>query len=304
MILGMLFGLFIASTASAQLLFQDSFSYPNGPLLTAPGSTWVNNYAPSNQINVVNGELFLNQTNHESVRVDFPTAKGYSETNMYASFTVRFTALPKGNGRFFAFFRAHDTDGLFCRVWASTNGAAPGKFRLGINVISYAPQMIATDLSLGVTYTVVASAADTNDTGIATLWINPRSEADTTMKAQDTQGFFGYLFGHFGFKQISPSDPVQDGIGDLFVDNVRIGFSFNSVMSLRLTDIENLGVGGMKLRGAGTAGTNYAVLANTNLNTTNWVNIGSATANSSGTIQFTDTNAKDHPRRFYRLTNP
>jgi len=48
----------------------------------------------------------------------------------------------------------------------------------------------------------------------------------------------------------------------------------------------------------------YTVLANTNLATTNWVNIGTAAANGLGMFQFTDFNATNYPMRFYRFSWP
>src|SRR5262245_4410018 len=96
--------LFIGWDLSAHLIYQDNFNDPDGPILTAPGSPWVSNLTPSNQINVVSGELFLTQTEQESVRYTFPNT--YAQGSLSASFKVRVTALPTGAGNFFAFFRA------------------------------------------------------------------------------------------------------------------------------------------------------------------------------------------------------
>lgn len=48
----------------------------------------------------------------------------------------------------------------------------------------------------------------------------------------------------------------------------------------------------------------YTLWANPNLKTTNWLNIGTATANGSGLLQFTDQNATNFPMRFYRFSWP
>ena len=49
----------------------------------------------------------------------------------------------------------------------------------------------------------------------------------------------------------------------------------------------------------------YFVLANTNLNTTNWVQIGNATGHAfTGNFSFTDTNAASFLMRFYRFLLP
>ena len=44
--------------------------------------------------------------------------------------------------------------------------------------------------------------------------------------------------------------------------------------------------------------------ANANLNTTNWVNIGSVIADGNGGIDFIDNNAPNFPVRFYRFVIP
>jgi autotransporter-associated beta strand protein len=58
------------------------------------------------------------------------------------------------------------------------------------------------------------------------------------------------------------------------------------------------------LQGSGFSNLTYTIQANTNLSTTNWSTIGSATANGSGLFSFTDTNAPSFPIRFYRLLSP
>lgn len=56
------------------------------------------------------------------------------------------------------------------------------------------------------------------------------------------------------------------------------------------------------LSGAGGENIQYQVQANTNLSTTNWINIGTATADDSGIIQFDDTNSTGKAQKFYRLS--
>lgn len=72
----------------------------------------------------------------------------------------------------------------------------------------------------------------------------------------------------------------------------------------KFTGITKLGGGSDQLNGTGYTNLAYTVEASTNLATANWVTIGTATANSSGQIQFTDPNAADFPIRFYRFSFP
>ena len=47
------------------------------------------------------------------------------------------------------------------------------------------------------------------------------------------------------------------------------------------------------------------MLANTNLSTTNWMHIGSVSSGDEfGLLEFIDTNAVNHPMRFYRFVIP
>jgi len=57
--------------------------------------------------------------------------------------------------------------------------------------------------------------------------------------------------------------------------------------------------GGFKFRMLGQAGKNYSVLANTNLNTTNWSDLGTMEV-TNGIWRFVDTNAPNFNRRHYR----
>lgn len=56
--------------------------------------------------------------------------------------------------------------------------------------------------------------------------------------------------------------------------------------------------------GTGVPNFTYTVLANTNLATTNWIPIGTATAGGFGTLQFIDSSASQFKQRFYRFSYP
>lgn len=59
--------------------------------------------------------------------------------------------------------------------------------------------------------------------------------------------------------------------------------------------------GAMRLSGSGYPTMSYNVQVNTNLLSTNWMTIGTATANATGSFVFTDTNASVQAARFYRF---
>ena len=296
-------GLFLASTASlrAQLVVADSFDYPDGPIEMVSGSVWETNYQPSNTVDVIGRRLFLTQSETGSVRITFPAQ--ISTGRLYARFRVTFTELPSASGNLFAFFRQSGVDNLRARVWARTDGAAPGHFRLGINAFSGVPALAPIDLSLGETYTVVMRYNVTNHD--STLWINPLSEADTERRADSPATIFPVVgVMHFGFLQssnvIGPGGP-----GTMFVDDLRIGRTFGDATdTAALLSARKIAPGLIEITGSGAPTTNYLVQANETLGTTNWITLGDAVAGMNGLVSFTDTNAAVFPQRFYRLQRP
>jgi hypothetical protein len=59
--------------------------------------------------------------------------------------------------------------------------------------------------------------------------------------------------------------------------------------------------GVFQITATGSPDVQYQVQCNSDLSTTNWQNLGPATANDSGVIQFEDTQAASQSRRFYRI---
>jgi hypothetical protein len=96
------------------------------------------------------------------------------------------------------------------------------------------------------------------------------------------------------FKKVRVSASGSTLVGDSF----RAGAAGFSI----ITSISPLGANQFVLLGNGTTGVVFNVQANTNLATTNWVTVGTAPANASGVVQF--TNSSVLPQRFYRLQGP
>jgi len=72
-----------------------------------------------------------------------------------------------------------------------------------------------------------------------------------------------------------------------------------------ITSIANLPNAFMQITGQGLSNLTYAMQATTNLTPpVTWIQLGPATANTSGIYQFTDTNAPAFPLRFYRAVSP
>jgi hypothetical protein len=205
--------------------FADNFSYPDGLVTTGSGNTWLpHSSQDSNDTFVADSKLLLVSTNAMDVSAYFSNFSAVTPTSgvvLYSKFDVSFLALPRfSGGGYFAHFRDTGTSNFRARVYALTNGAAPGKFRIGVaNQAASVSQVYPQDLDLNTTYTVVTRLVVAN--GQSTLWINPRAETSTSVSAVDLAS--GTDIYTYSFRQDS-------AIGMLTVDDLVIGTTFTEVV--------------------------------------------------------------------------
>jgi hypothetical protein len=166
---------------------------------------------------------------------------------LYSSFTVQ--NLPAGEGGALPvggpgayFVNYNDNTGITgnteCGVWAVTNGAATGNYRLGIrnfpdgngtesfaNVAVY-PQ----DLIPGNWYTVVTSYVVSN--GQSTLWINPTNgPSSPSVSDTVTAGSVAANLYNIGCIELreSSSEATSENAGINLVSHMKVGLTFDSV---------------------------------------------------------------------------
>ena len=107
-----------------------------------------------------------------------------------------------------------------------------------------------------------------------------------------------------------PEGAVFQAGGQYFSISYQAGSGNKNVVVTRvnppgtLTGILSLPPTAVQLLGAGVSNATYSILANTNLATTNWVDIGTASANGSGYFLFYDSNVLSFPQRFYQIQPP
>jgi hypothetical protein len=107
-----------------------------------------------------------------------------------------------------------------------------------------------------------------------------------------------------------PEGAVFQAAGQYFSISYQAGSGNNDVVVTRVnppgnfSNILRLNAGTIQLQGIGGSNVNYSILANTNLATTNWVNIGTAPANGTGVFLFNDTNVLLFPQQFFRVLSP
>jgi fibronectin-binding autotransporter adhesin len=107
-----------------------------------------------------------------------------------------------------------------------------------------------------------------------------------------------------------PEGAVFQAGGQYFTISYQAGFGNKNVVVTRvnppgnLTRIRSVPPTAVELFGTGGTNATYTILANTNLTTTNWIDIGTAPANGAGSFFFYDSNTLVYPQRFYKLQPP
>jgi hypothetical protein len=99
---------------------------------------------------------------------------------------------------------------------------------------------------------------------------------------------------------------VRPGVG-LSADSAGL-LSFNSAGQIlsgppRFVTAQYTG-SGLQVIGTGTPNLTYSILMSTNLASTNWITVGSASADTNGNFRFTDASIPPSPQRFYRASWP
>jgi len=210
----------------ATVILSDAFDYLDGALVTVSGAKWATHSGTVGQAEVSAGQLQLTQTESEDVSAllagqPYVPADG---ATLYVKCTVNFRELPRGEGGYFAHFSAASSQRG--RIFATTNGAAAGSFRVGVSAAAASPSaVIDTDLSLNTRYVLVCrfSVGDT----LTTLWLDPATESDPSVVATDSGSAVSITA--FAFRQSLSSG---NGMGTLAVDDLLVGTSFADMVPI------------------------------------------------------------------------
>ena len=219
--------LMTAGALQSQVIFYDALNYPNGCIATNSGGLWVlHNSGTNNDAIEVNGRYEVNQNRTDDVHhyLDpLNTNNGYISGVLYASWTIRMTNLPaSGSGAYFAHFADNTFTEFRGRVFALTNNALPGAYRLGVaNAATSPSQVFAMDLAPNIDYQVVLKYDI--DNASATLYINPASDTDPSIGPTSDTGAVTNTLTSFAFRQAAGVGVIQNVkllVGQTFADVV------------------------------------------------------------------------------------
>jgi len=228
-------------TAHAGTILGDDFNYSDGNLTQVSGGLWnPHNNAGGTPINVSGGQIRLLGTG--SAEDDYAPLMGAPymvadpSAALYSSYSLTISNfLPTTSGTYISYFKGTNTGSYpdyGARVWVSTcDGLTtlpldPGVFRIGVGngITAHAGSgQIHRNLSTNTIYKVVTRFVPS--TGVATIWLDPGSEADPGVIAGD----LGTAERPNRFDVFAYALQQNTGAGTLYLDQLRVGTAFSDV---------------------------------------------------------------------------
>ena len=219
----------IASAAQAAIIASDAFTYPDGALVGASGSSWANFSGTAGTLLVAGGQAVVNGTAAEDASLALSGAP-YSTGTLYYGFDLTMSAIPSAGGTYIAMLGT-GTSTFRDRLFATTGSGST--YSLGIGNGTAAGATWATSLNLSTTYRVVVGADLATDTTY--LWINPANELSTSVSATAASTVAAAWF---GFRQAS-------GGGTANIDNLSVGTTFSDAMPAPVPEPATMGLLGL-----------------------------------------------------------
>jgi hypothetical protein len=250
-----------AAVDAQAAILSDDFTYPDGPILSAPDSSWIANTG-SGSMNVTNNTLIVTSLQAQDIAHWLDGGPYYTNgavAALYSKFTLKCTFLPNLAGTYFAHFTGTNAfqngppnlSGFRARLWATmtnypgTGGATPnpalGQFNLGIansgtgasGSTGNTNWMWATPLDTNHTYLIVSKYVLA--TGVSTFWVDPSTASEPAGGVSDptvlpleptdvapTNGIINIDW--YSFRQAS-------GEGTLLIDNLKVGTSWDDLFN-------------------------------------------------------------------------
>ncbi len=264
------------------LLLGDDFSYADGSVVDNSASDspypWLNNTGTASQLQVAGGKLMMVNTNSEDIQRWFTNAPIPKTSGMliHSRFVINLSGLPTANstGEYFAHIYAY-SGAYRGRIFATTNGAATGKYRMTISNGGYVTTAFPQDFDLNEPHVIITRF--NTATCETTLWVDPLSESSAHVTATDSAPPADNYYG-FSFRQATS--------GTMSVDDLLVGSTFSQVLLIvpsANANLSALALSGGTLAPAFAAGTlSYTAGVP---NATASITVTPTTANAGATIQ-------------------
>lgn len=184
--------------ARAEVLLLETFTYLGGSSFL-DSQTWKGQDGTIPQIYVINRKLSLRDGESGAVSA-LLSGQPYESGQLYAGFTVRFTALPTSSGSPFAAFTDASGARQLGRLYATTEGAAAGTVRIGMSTfMNPLNNTVPVDMVPGQDYRVMIRY-EPAFLGV-TVWVNPETEDSDGVRPQEDFSTFPSPIASILFRQ-------------------------------------------------------------------------------------------------------
>jgi hypothetical protein len=182
----------LTAPASAEIIFSDDFSYPDGNL-TDTANWAAHSGAGAKAIQVAGGEITLEQSAGSGEDVSRLLGRTMSAGEIFRfSFDITVNGTGPANTTYFAHFK-DDGTGFNARTFVAAPSAG-GDFTFGIGETSGSTpdSLFSTDFSYGTTYRLFAQYD--YDAGLSTMWIDDPSTTISSTSVDAMQGMSAMAF--------------------------------------------------------------------------------------------------------------
>ena len=222
-------GVLAGGRLAAEIYLSEPFAYPDGPITAPAASPWEHTSGKEEDpLNVQNGALLLREDHSEDVAANLASGPFAADSGatLYAAFDLTATALPSGEGTYFAHFRDSSLNFRGRVFIAPTTDGQAGFYRIGISnggkpsEAAFFPQPLAIGdrYQIAVRYEV--------ETAGSTLWVDPTDAASESVDNDDSAN--PKTITRFAFRQSLSSG---DGMGELQIDNLVVASTLEEALA-------------------------------------------------------------------------
>lgn len=229
-ILTLILTLCLSVVSYGQVILAEGFSYADGSLV--PNGGWTSFGGTAGDFMVSSGEAVVQHgTPSEDVRYSFSAITG--DVFVAFDFSVDDLGAPYATGNSDFEYFAHFNFRAQLDIVPPTGA---GDYSIGVSSDANTAEAVwATDLTFGTKYRAVMRF--NQDTGTATLWIDPTADTDTSIVGTDDGAFSVTSF------DLRQSDSVENET--VRIDNLMIGHSFSDVLVFSVPSDPAISIGGI-----------------------------------------------------------